>query len=296
MLLKPLGHLSGMTEGQLHSSGQPLLLHCQDLDICVPARGQSASHQVLISQLSWQIHAGECWAVLGCNGAGKSTLLRALNSLHPCDMRCVRWQSRPLSAYSARQCAQHIGLMLQQSHTGLQNTALELVLTGTYPHHTGWYRDNAADQQVALCALADVGLSDKVHTPLAVLSGGELRRAELARLLVQNPALAMLDEPLNHLDISQQFAMLPLLQQRFQTSHQALVLVLHDLNLARHIASHCLLLFGDGRWQAGETATVATVSALSALMDHPLSEFTTPMGKHLSYHLNPIPSSANLSA
>ena len=256
------------------------LLHCQALDICI---GASRSQQTLVSQLSWQIRPGECWAILGPNGTGKSTLLHNLGGLDADNSRCVFWRNRPLSDYSARERARHIGLMLQQSHTGLQNTALELVLTGAYPHHPGWYREQAADQEIAQNALANVGLADKADAPLAVLSGGELRRTEIARLLVQNPTLAMLDEPLNHLDINQQITMLHKLQQHFQTRQQALVLVLHDLNLARHIASHCLLLFRDGHWLAGKTATIATASALSALMDHPLTEFSTPAGAQLSY-------------
>jgi iron complex transport system ATP-binding protein len=272
-----------MIADQSHPPHRHLLCHCQGLDICIAAPRRSTAHQVLVRHLTWRIHAGECWAVLGPNGTGKSTLLQAIGGLHPCDTRSLFWQQRPLADYPVRQRAHQIGLMLQHSHTGLQNTVLELVLTGAYPHHTGWYRDNAADQQVALCALAEVGLADKAHTQLAVLSGGELRRVEIARLLVQNPTLAMLDEPLNHLDIGQQVAMLRLLQQRFQTSQQALVLVLHDLNLARQIASHCLLLFSDGSWQAGETATVASADNLSALMDYPLIEFATPVGKQLSY-------------
>lgn len=280
-----------MTGQQPHAPDRNLLLHCQDTDICIPAQDQSGLHQILVRQLSWQIHTRECWAVLGPNGTGKSTLLHTLSGLRSCHKRDIFWQNRPLSGYSARQCARHIGLMLQQSHTGLQNTVLELVLTGAYPHHPGWYQENAADHQAARRALADVGLDSKADTPLAVLSGGELRRAEIARLLVQNPRLAMLDEPLNHLDIGQQITMLRILQQRFQTSQRALVLVLHDLNLARHIASHCLLLFGDGRWQAGKTATIATVRSLSALMNYPLTEFSTPTGKQLSYY----PGSASTS-
>ncbi len=279
-----------MTGNQFHPPDRRLLLHCQDKDICIPGQGQA--HQILVRQLSWQIHTGECWAVLGPNGTGKSTLLHTLSGLHSCDIQDIFWQKHPLFGYSARQRARYIGLLLQQSHTGLQNTALELVLTGTYPHHAGWYQEDATDQQAARHALACVGLDRQAHTPLAALSGGELRRAEIARLLVQNPTLAMLDEPLNHLDISQQMEMLHLLQQHFQNRQQALVLVMHDLNLARHIASHCLLLFSDGHWQAGETATVASVRALSDLMDYPLIEFRSPVGRQLSCYPGPVPSLA----
>jgi iron complex transport system ATP-binding protein len=172
--------------------------------------------------------------------------------------------------------------VLQQCGKGLQNTALEMVLSGNYPAHTGWYWESTADRQKAQDALEDVGLADKADITLAALSGGELRRAEIARLLVQNPTLAMLDEPLNHLDIGQQLSVLQLLQQRFQRTGHALLMVLHDLNLARQLATHCLLLFGDGRWQAGTTQAIADVTTLSELMGYPLLEYDTPYGKRLS--------------
>ena len=252
------------------------LLRCHNLDIAV-----AKTATLLVQQLHWVIQPGQCWVVLGPNGAGKSSLLRVLSGLQPSDFNTLYWRAQPLQTYTIRQRAQHIGLLVQQGNTGLQNTALELVLSGLYPHHASRYWENTADQQTAQQALADVGLANKAHTPLSALSGGELRRAEIARLLVHNPCLALLDEPLNHLDIGQQLSMLHLLQQRFQNTAQALVLVLHDLNLARQVATHGLLLFGDGRWQAGPIESIAQVSHLSALMRHPLTEFDTPYGKQL---------------
>lgn len=263
----------------------PALLRCQMLDIQVPpsAMSQSANtlETYLVHQLNWAIHPGESWVILGPNGAGKSSLLQVLSGLRPHAPNTLYWQEAPFSIQPSQQRAQQLGLVLQHPSTGLQNTTLEMVLSGRYPAHTGWYWDNALDIDLAHQALAEVGLSDKADVALSALSGGELRRADMARLFVQDPILAILDEPLNHLDIGQQLHIVQRLQQRFQTGGHALMMVMHDLNLARHIATHGLLLYGDGRWQAGPIQEVADVDRLSELMGYALLEYDTPHGKRL---------------
>jgi iron complex transport system ATP-binding protein len=101
----------------------------------------------------------------------------------------------------------------------------------------------------------------------------------------------MLDEPLNHLDIGQQITILRLLLQRCRNGEKALLLVLHDLNLARQVASHALLLHGDGRWQAGDAKTLTSPATLSRLLGYPLQEFDTPGGWQLGidFHATGLP-------
>ena len=267
------------------SEARPALLRCQMLDIPMPQsavdRSMDALETHLVHQLNWAIYPGECWVILGPNGAGKSSLLQVLSGLCLSKPGTLYWQDEPFSTQPTQQRAQQLGLVLQHPSTGLQNTTLEMVLSGRYPAHTGWYWDNALDIGLAHQALAEVGLSDKADVALLALSGGELRRADIARLLVQNPTLAILDEPLNHLDIGQQLNIVQRLQQHFQTSDHALMMVMHDLNLARHIATHGLLLYGDGRWQAGPIHKVTGVDTLSELMGYALLEYDTPYGKRL---------------
>ena len=171
--------------------------------------------------------------------------------------------------------------MFQHSHIGFHSTTLEMALSGGYAHRAGWGVESAADIEQAKQALEAVGLQALAEQPLEFLSGGELRRAEIARLLIQKPKLAMLDEPLNHLDIGQQLAMLRLLREQFCTQDHALLLVLHDVNLARRIATHLLLLNGQGRWQTGPVQELGDATNLSACLGYPLYEADTPQGKIL---------------
>ena len=251
------------------------LLSCQQLDL------QPAEH-LLVKQLTLDIQANQCWVILGPNGAGKSSLLHALAGLLPAHASDIQLQQRPLADYPAKQRARYLGLLLQQSTQHFPQTVLDMVLGGLFAHKPCWQWHNSDDKQVALDALQKVGLRDQHKQLLPSLSGGELRRAEIARLLLQNPSLALLDEPLNHLDIGQQVALLARLQQHFQNAQQALVLVLHDINLARQIASHMLLLFGDGHWLAGRCEEVCTPTTMSRLFGHPVLTASTPQGELFS--------------
>lgn len=243
------------------------LLACHQLDIRVGDR-------VLLDALDLDIQANQCWAILGPNGVGKTQLLRHLSGLQktmPAD--AIQLLGQPLPAYPARRRAELIGLVLQHSQTGFQHTALDMVLSGHYPHQIDRFWDSPQTLHQALQALAAVGLEAQAGQPLEQLSGGELRRVEIARLLMQNPHIALLDEPLNHLDVNQQMHILALLKTHFANPQRALILVLHDLNLARQIASHCLLLFADSTWQAGPVGQVASRENLARLIGYPLNEY-----------------------
>jgi iron complex transport system ATP-binding protein len=225
----------------------------------------------LVEGLDLDIQAGECWVVMGPNGSGKTTLLKTLAGLIQPDQGRIELAGGTIERLSARDRARRLGLVFQHGRPGLHNSALELVLTGGYASRAHWW-DSPEEITQARQALRAVGLEALAEQDSNTLSGGELRRAEIARLLLQAPSLAMLDEPFNHLDIGQQVATLRLLKQHFTRNGKALLLVVHDPNLARQAASHCLLLFGDGRWRAGPVGQILTREALSDLFEYPLQE------------------------
>jgi len=248
------------------------LIHAQELTL---ARGG----RCLVRDLDLQINTGECWAVLGPNGSGKTTLLKALAGLVAVPPGKITLCGRSLEQIGGRERARSIGLVLQQGQPGLHNSTLELVMSGHHPHRRHWW-DTPGEYQAARDALREVGLDSQAEQDTQTLSGGELRRAEIARLLVQSPAIALLDEPFNHLDIGQQVGMIRLLRKHFVREDKALLLVSHDLNLATQVASHCLLLQGDGRWSAGATAELAAGAAFSELFQFPLHEYRGPNGSY----------------
>ena len=231
----------------------------------------------LIQGLDLSIRPGACWMVIGPNGSGKTTLLKTLAGLLPVAAGNIHVQGESLDTLDIRRRALRIGLVFQHANPGLHNSTLELVMSGHHPHRKHWW-DTPEERLLAYQALDEVGLADKADQNTRTLSGGELRRAEIARLLVQRPTLAMLDEPFNHLDINQQVAMVHLLRKHFTRGDRALLLVAHDLNMVTQVASHCLLLYAEDNWIAGPVHEVVNRASLSKLFHYPLAEYAGPDG------------------
>lgn len=234
--------------------------------------------RTVCDRLSVQIRPGTAWALLGANGVGKSTLLHTLAGIRPAAAGEVRLAGRRLSAYRRRQLAQRLGVVFQQSESNFPAQTLETVLSGRHPHIRPWGWESQDDILTAQAALHAVGLSGMERRSLSSLSGGERRRVDIATLLAQDPLCAMVDEPGNHLDLKHQIAVLTLLRQRFTAGGRALFLVLHDPTMALRFCDNFLLLYGDGRWQAGPAAQLATADRLSELYGYPLTRLDGPHG------------------
>jgi iron complex transport system ATP-binding protein len=207
-------------------TNQPLLV-ARDLKVRLGAT------QVL-GGVSVELHAGEVLGVVGPNGAGKSTLLRALAALIPFEGQ-IDILSRPIAVLSRNEVAREIALVPQDLPVDLPFTVAEIVLMGRAPHQGPWGLDSAADREIVREALDAVDLTAFASRPIDVLSGGERRRAFVARALAQRARVLLLDEPTAFLDIGHQLDLLGRCRA-LAAQGLAVAAVLHDPNLA---ASYC---------------------------------------------------------
>ena len=226
------------------------VLEAAHLRIAVPGR-------VLIDSFDCAIRAGEFIALLGGNGAGKSLLLRTLAGLRAPDAGAVRIDGRDITAIARREVAVRLGFLPQDPDAAPQGLLRETVLLGRFAHLGFWETTGAADAQRATQALADVGLDTQADRELGTLSGGEQRRAAIARLLVQAPTIYLLDEPTNHLDPAQQLGILDNLR-RLTHAGAAVIASLHDPNLALRYADRTCLLSGKGEAEMVDCAALST--------------------------------------
>jgi iron complex transport system ATP-binding protein len=225
----------------------------------------------LVEQLSIQFAPGELVAVLGCNGSGKTLTLHTLAGLRSPHEGAVLLDGSTLGQLSRRAVALRLGLLAQDLEDAFVTTALEMVLIGRHPHLGMWQWETAEDERIAREALDAVNLGDFAERRTDTLSGGEQRRVAVAALLAQRPGIFLLDEPTNHLDPHQQVGVLGLFRRLAQQGH-AVITTLHDPTLAARFADRVLLLFGDGRWQAGPVSETLTAESLSDLYDSPMIE------------------------
>jgi iron complex transport system ATP-binding protein len=230
-------------------------------------------------RLDLQIRRGESWCILGRNGTGKTTLLHTLAGLRTPAAGAVVLNERPLAAQPRNAVARQLGLLVQDHRDSFPAGVLETALIGRHPYLGPLQWEGPQDRRLARQALQAVDLLELERRNVTTLSGGERRRLGVATLLTQDPELMLLDEPTNHLDVHHQVHILRLLQQKTRDAGKAIVMVMHDLNLASRFCNRFLLLLGDGETAQGRADEVLNHTLLERLYDHPLQGFDSPQGR-----------------
>lgn len=242
-------------------------LRCCDLDITVNAR-------TLVSQLSMNLMQGSITCILGKNGTGKSLTLHTLAGLREFKQGTLHLDNQSLKSLSRRQVAQQLAFVAQDIEEPFPVTVMECSISGRHPHINFWHWESARDYEIVHDALTAVDLADFANRNVHTLSGGERRRLAIAVALAQCPKIFVLDEPINHLDPQHQLQVLKLMQRK-AAEGCAVIMSLHDPNIALQFADNVLLLFGDGRWMYGDTGII-NADNMSELYDTPMQEFSSP--------------------
>ena len=220
-------------------------------------------------ELDFQLQPGERLAILGRNGAGKSTLLAVLAGLRAAQGGTVQLSGKSYAALGTRQSALIRGWLPQARGDAFASTVLETALVGRHPHLARWGWESANDARIVRDALAAVDLRGFEARDIQTLSGGERQRLAIATLLVQEARLYLLDEPMTHLDLKHQIAMLELFS-RAARDGAAVAMVLHEPALAWRFCDKALLMHGDGFCEYGAVREMLTAERLSALYEYPL--------------------------
>ncbi|MFI2508808.1 ABC transporter ATP-binding protein [Streptomyces sp. NPDC018972] len=228
--------------------------------------GRRTTGHLILDGIDWTVRPGEHWALLGANGAGKTTLLRLLGALmHPTTGSVEVLGSR-LGRVDVRDLRARIGHVTAAQRVPGELTAHAVVLTG----HTGtvqplWRMYDDEVRRRAHGLLAELDVEELTDRPYGVCSGGQRARVLIARALMADPALLLLDEPFNALDLPSREDLIEAVHRLAEGRPRlATVTVTHHLEELSPAVGHALLL-REGRILArGPVAEVLTDARVTA--------------------------------
>ncbi|MGI5270631.1 ABC transporter ATP-binding protein [Nonomuraea sp. CA-218870] len=235
--------------------------------------------KTLLDAVDWQVAYGDHWVVLGPNGAGKTTLLSLAAAVRHPTVGAVTVLGHRLGRVDLRELRRHIGLVSSDQVLVDEDlmeeegaTAHTVVLTG----HTGtsaplWDRYGEAERERALRLLADLGCKDLADRRFAVCSQGERARIRVARALMGDPAVLLLDEPFAGLDLPAREDLVTAVENLAETRPVlTTVTVTHHLEEVPSTTTHALLLREGRVLAAGPVTDVLIPAHLSECFGLPL--------------------------
>lgn len=217
----------------------------------------------ILDRVSLELEKSEVLGVIGPNGTGKSTLIRCMNRVLRPQGGTITLDSVDIREMTRVEIARRMGYVPQASKNSFPATVFDTILMGRRPH--GGWRSSSSDVKKALVMLKLVGLEDLAMRDFAELSGGQQQKVVLARALVQEADVLLLDEPTSNLDVRQQLETMEIIRRLAKERGISAVMAVHDLNLAARYADRILML-KDGRvFDAGDPFSVLTAENIKAV-------------------------------
>ncbi|MBC17374.1 MAG: iron ABC transporter ATP-binding protein [Desulfovibrio sp.] len=223
-----------------------MILSVSDLDFTY------GGHSVL-SDVEFNLRGGELLAILGPNGVGKTTLLKCINAIHSPSSGKVMVEDRDVLAMTPDEIALGIGYVAQKCEAA-RLTVFDAVLMGRKPHIR--WRVGEHDLKIVDSAIRRLHLDSLSLRYIDQLSGGELQKVAIARAMVQEPKLMLLDEPTSSLDLKNQIDILTMLRRVVDEHRISAVMTMHDLNTALRYADKVLFLKNGRIHSAGPACSV----------------------------------------
>lgn len=196
----------------------------------------------VLKDIHFSIQQGESLGIIGPNGSGKTSLLELLAGVAQPDAGEVYYRGQNIKHYVRKEFAQSVAVLQQEALPAVDFTVQQVVEMGRYPYQN-WLGEEKADVSALIEEILEkMSLTSLADREISHLSGGERQRVALAKIMVQQPSLVMLDEPTTYLDIGHQIQLMDEIRSWQTETNLTVVSVLHDLNLAALYCEQLILM------------------------------------------------------
>ena len=202
----------------------------------------SQSSNFSLENINIEIEKGDFLSILGPNGSGKSTLIKILTGYLKPQKGEVQLGNKTLTQYNPKEIARKIAYVPQLPASIYPFSVYEIIAMGRYPYLGISGFESKRDKEKIFEIANLLELQYILDKGITEISGGETQRAFIARALVQEPQILLLDEPNAHLDIKHQLSIFNLLKKLNDENRITIITVMHDLNLSKYYSNRILML------------------------------------------------------
>lgn len=223
----------------------------------------------VVHDVSWNIGANERWVLFGLNGCGKTTLLRALAGYLGVNKGRILIEDVPLNKENKTDWRIRSGFVSSSFYNQCYRSepVLEIVLSGLYGYLGIENRAGAAEVVKAKALLRELGLGNKHQYPFDTLSSGQQQKVLLARALIHEPDVLILDEPFNGLDILGRMQVQELLNEWMKKDGRSMISVTHHCDEITPAYTHAALMKNGKLFETGLIQDVFDSETVSAFLD-----------------------------
>lgn len=236
------------------------------------------SGKVLIRDISFSVEKGKILSIIGPNGAGKSTILKTISRHLERIDGTVTLEKDSIFRLSNKELAKKLSVMLTERIDPDLMTCGQVVAMGRYPYTNNFGILTAEDRAVVLEALRMVHAENLEEHPFSNTSDGQRQRILLARAICQQPQIMILDEPTSYLDIRHKIELLDILRNLASEKNVAIIMSLHEIDLAAKISDQIICVKGDTIEDCGAPEEVFTGDFIKSLYDIESGSFNPLLG------------------
>lgn len=221
--------------------------------------------KALLKDLCLHIRRGEIMTLIGPNGAGKSTILKTLSRQLAPVAGTVYLDKQELEKLTEKELARRLAIVTTERIEPELMNCRDVVSTGRYPYTGRLGLLQKEDRAVVENAMMQVHAQELAQVPFAQTSDGQRQRVLLARALCQQPDVILLDEPTSFLDIHHKLELLDILKTLVRRQQLAVVMSLHELDLAQRISDTVICVENGGRLRIGSPEEIFTEETIRSL-------------------------------